>query len=194
MTSGMVKVIESNVRKCEVCDKCSLPAVTAPEGNLDSDILFLITCPTMVDVGENAFFRHSAGKLFRYILKKVCHFNVFEEALVLPLTFCHFNKISQKKVDNCSRFTSVFMEHYKVIVICGNDVYKHYFKQGKMPELLCGSGMKIPGHKQTFFFFSDYIKLDYKTDYSEYWFEKFKTEARGFKKFLIERKEKWADE
>jgi hypothetical protein len=72
----------------------------------------------------------------------------------------------------------------------GNDVYKAYFADGSIPQMLYGKKMKEPEDKHTFFFFSDYRNLydEKREEINQYWYSRLCDECHAFSQVIDEMK------
>lgn len=132
--------------------------------------------------------RNSKAKHFAHILEQCAGFELFKEALVIPVIFCG-TKIRKEQYRNCQEYVQRFLKGKKKVCIVSNDVYKIFFEDGAMPELLYGRSSTDTRHPGVrFFFFSDYRNLEPEgTDFSEgeqYWMGRIHVEATNFALFL----------
>ena len=119
--------------------------------------------------------------MFRKIILNNAGFDICQRAVVVPLTFCR-TTLKKECVTNCALYVNQFIKDKELIVIVSNDVYKAYFNDGTIPDLLYGKMIKEDGQK--YFFFSDFRKLmedNVGTGY-DYWTRRITKEARAFVK------------
>jgi len=185
-----LKKFKKKVLACTLCGKKfhGTPRLTSPKGYLDADTVMLMPAPTIPDMCEANIMFSSKAHWFLDTLLDVGGFDARHEGLQVPVTFC-ISKMTVTCARNCFEFTSLFLTKAKLVIVCGNDVYKAFFNDGGIPELLYGTGHKEAAYPYPFFFFSDYRKVDLEEAYeNDYWRRRIVKEIRAFKSYTERRR------
>lgn len=178
----MFEKLQNRIDGCEECGNFET-RFNRPFGMAKSEIVFIVNAPDK-ETENNMPLDSKAGKHFRVIIYAGTGFKIKEKALVVPITFCA-TKMKSKCVATCREiFVNKLVSQAKILCIVGKKVYKTWFNDGPIPELLYGRSIEeeqaIP--KRTLFFFTDYEELakDDVENGERYWTNRITLEAKAF--------------